>query len=91
MELLGINNSNTGVAFFPLARAHYSVPTSQHCCNIAQSCVLTNFLSRKLSDKRGMELLPTKNLAATRIGVAFFPLARAYYLVPTSQRCCNIA
>ena len=40
-----------GVAFFPLARAHYSVPTSQRCCNIAQSCVLTIFLSRKLSDK----------------------------------------
>ena len=90
MELLGINNSNTGVAFFPLARAHYSVPTSQRCCNIAQSCVLTNFLSRKLSDKRGMELLRTKNLVATRIGVAFFQLACAY-LVPTSQCCCNIA
>ena len=46
-----IASARIGVAFFPLARAHYSVPTSQRCCNIAQSFVLTNFLSRKLSDK----------------------------------------
>ena len=88
MELLGINDSNTGVAFFPLARAHYSVPTSQRCCNIAQLWRI--FFQEKLSDKKGMELLRTKNLVATRIGVAFFQLACAY-LVPTSQCCCNIA